>query len=178
MVPDSLQRVELRRGGRAIVHLDVSAVIREPGPDLPVFVVGRVVLHEMYSARNVLAKDSFQVRDGGLGVEHLLEWVANPGGVPLDGAEDFEGVALAGREDFRLRPYPGPGLIEGGVLAEGGLVPKEDSRSLAVGFFSRRGIDSGPSEIEGPGRPAPVSSWDAEPKTQVRGGVWKHGQDE
>ena len=120
------------------MHLDVSAVIREPGPDLPVFVVGRVVLHEMYSARNVLAKDSFQVRDGGLGVEHLLEWVANPGGVPLDGAEDFEGVALAGREDFRLRPYPGPGLIEGGVLAEGGLVPKEDSRSLAVGFFSRR----------------------------------------
>ena len=135
MAPDSLQRVELWRVGREIVHLDVSAVIREPGPDLPVFVVGGVVLNEMYSARNVMAKDSFQVLDVGLGVEHLLELVEEPGGVQLDGAENFEGVALAGRGDFRLRPYPGPGLIEGGVLAEGGLVPKEESRPLGFGFF-------------------------------------------
>ncbi len=121
------------------MHLDVSAVIRESGPDLPAFVVGGVVLNEMYSARNVMAKDSFQVRDVGLGVEHLLELVEEPGGVQLDGAEDFEGVALAGRGDFRLSSYPGPGLIEGRVLAEGGLVPKEDSRSLAFGFFLTSG---------------------------------------
>jgi hypothetical protein len=135
MVPDSLQRVELRRVGREIVDLDISAVIRKPGPDIPVFVVGGVVLNERDSARNVMAQDSFQVLDVGLGVEHLLELGEEPGGVQLDGAEDFEGIALAGRGDFRLRPYPGPGLIEGGVLAEGGLVPKEDSRSLAGGFF-------------------------------------------
>jgi hypothetical protein len=135
MVPDSLQRGALRRGGREIVDLDISAVSREPGPDIPVFVVGGVVLNAMYSARTVMAKESFQVLDVGLGVEPLVELVEEPGGVQLDGAEDFEGVALAGRGDFRLRPYPGPGLVEGRVLAEGGLVPKEDSRSLAFGFF-------------------------------------------
>lgn len=81
------------------MHLEVSAVIREPGPDLPVFVGGGVVLNEMDSARNVMAKDSFQVLAGGLGIEHLLELGEEPGGVQLDGAEDFTGVALAGRGD-------------------------------------------------------------------------------
>lgn len=117
------------------MHLDVSAVIRKPGPDFPVFVVGGVVLNEMYSARNVRVKDSFKVLDIGVGVEHLLELVEEPGGVQLNGAEDFEGVALAGRGDFRLRPYPGPGLIEGGVLAEGGLVPKRTAAPSLVAFF-------------------------------------------
>lgn len=92
-------------------------------------------MDEMYSAGKVMAKDSFQVLDVGLGVEHLLELVKKPGRVQLDGAEDFEGVALASGRDFRLRSYSGPGLVKGGVLAEGGFVPKEDGGTFAVGFF-------------------------------------------
>lgn len=102
MVPDSLQGVELRRVGREMVHLNVLAVIREPGPDLPVFVVGGVVLNEMDSPRKVMTEDSFQVRDVGWGIEHLVELVEKPGGVQLDGAEDFEGVTLARGGNFRL----------------------------------------------------------------------------
>lgn len=139
MVPDSLQGIELRRVRGEVVNLDVFAVIREPGPDIPIFVVGGVVLDEMYSARAVMTQDSFQVLDVGLGIEHRLELVEKPGGVQLDGAEDFEGVALARGGDFRLRPYPGPGLVKRGVLAEGGLVPKEEGRPFAVGFFLTSG---------------------------------------
>lgn len=101
--------------------------------------VGGVVLDEMYSAGEVMTQDSFQVLDVGLCVEHLLELVQKPGGVQLDGAEDFEGVALARGGDFRLRPYSGPGLVKGGVLAEGGLVPKEDGGPFAFGFFLTSG---------------------------------------
>jgi hypothetical protein len=86
-----------------------------------------------------MAKDSFQVLDVGLGVEHLLELVQKPGGVQLDGPENLEGVALARGGDFRLSASSGPGLVQGGVLPEGGLVPKEDRRSLAVGFFLTSG---------------------------------------
>lgn len=93
----------------------------------------------MYSAGEVLTQDSFQVLDVGLSVEYRLELVQKPGGVQVDGAENFEGIALAGGGDFRLRPYPGPGLVQGGVLAEGGLVPKEEGRPFAIGFFLTSG---------------------------------------
>lgn len=121
------------------MDLDVFAVIREPCPDLTVFVIGGVVLDEMDAAGNILAQNSFQIRDVGYGVEHLLELVEEPGGVQLDHAEDFEGVALARRGNFRLSADPGPGLVEGGILAEGRLVPKEESGPFAFGFFLMSG---------------------------------------
>ncbi len=89
----------------------------------------------MYSARNVRAQNCFQVLDVGPGINHCLELVKKSAGVQLDGAEYFEGIALAGGWDFWLETYLGSGLIQGGILAEGGLVSKEDGGAFAVGCF-------------------------------------------
>jgi hypothetical protein len=89
----------------------------------------------MDSAGKVLAQHLSQVLDVGQSVEHRLELVKKPGRVQLDGPENFEGVARASGGDFRLRPYPCPCLLKGGVLAEGDLVLEEDRRPFAFGFF-------------------------------------------
>lgn len=139
MVPDSLQGVELGGVGGQIVDFEVLAVVGEPGPDGPVFVVGGVVLDEVDLAGEVAGQQPFQVREIGVGVEDLLKLVAKPGGVEFDGAEDLEARALAGGRDFRLRTDPAPGLVEGGILPEGGFVFEEEGGPFAARFFLMRG---------------------------------------
>jgi hypothetical protein len=61
--------------------------------------------------------------------------VEKAGRKQLDGAKYFQGIFLASGGDFWLASYPGPGLIEGGVLPEAGFVFEEKGRPFALGFF-------------------------------------------
>ena len=139
VMPDSLQRIEVGGIRGEIVDLDGGAVVGEPRPDTPVFVVGGVVVDEVNLAGEVAAQNPVQVLDVGLGIEDRLEMVEEPGAVQLDGAEEFEGPPLARGRDFRLRAYPGPGLVEGGVLPEGGFVLEEEGGPFGLDFFLMAG---------------------------------------
>lgn len=96
-------------------------------------------MNQVDLSRKVAAQDAFQILDVGIGIEDLLKMVKEPGTVDLDRAKDLEGVSLAGGRDLRLRAYPGPGLIEGGVLPEAGFVFEEERRPFVFGFFLRVG---------------------------------------
>lgn len=118
-----------------MVNLDMSAMLGKPVPHLLVLVVGGVVLNEMDLAEKVTSEHPFQIVEIRLSVEDLLEMVEETGGIQLDGAEDFQGFLLPGRGDLRLAPDPGPDLVEGRVLPEGGFAFEEESSPFVVGFF-------------------------------------------
>ena len=117
------------------MDLDVFAVIGKPQPDISVFVVRGIVLDKMDSAGEIMAKNFFQVENIGHGIENGLELIKQSGGIQFDRSKEFEGIALTGGGDFRLHAYLGPRLIKGGILAEGGLVSKENRCAFPFGFF-------------------------------------------
>lgn len=86
-----------------------------------------------------MTQDFLQVFDIGHGVENLLKLVKESGRIQFDGTEDFESIALANGWNLRLNSYPGPGLIEGRVLAKRCLVPKEEGGPFPSGFFLTSG---------------------------------------
>jgi hypothetical protein len=75
VVPNSLQPIEFWGIGRQVVNLDVFAMSREPRPDVPILVVGGVVLDKVDSAGKIMAKHSLQVFNISSGVEDLLKVV-------------------------------------------------------------------------------------------------------
>jgi hypothetical protein len=71
------------------VNLDVSAMSREPIPNLPVLVIGGVVLDEIDFAGKVASNQPLQVDDIGRSIEDLLKMVKETGPIELDRAKDF-----------------------------------------------------------------------------------------
>jgi hypothetical protein len=71
------------------VNLDVSAMSREPIPNLPVLVIGGVVLDEIDFAGKVASNQPLQVDDIGRSIEDLLKMVKETGRIELDRAKDF-----------------------------------------------------------------------------------------
>ena len=61
--------------------------------------------------------------------------VVEPGPIEIYRPKDLLGIALAGRRNQRLMAAPRPGLVEGRVLAEAGLVTEEQCRFVFGGFF-------------------------------------------
>lgn len=61
--------------------------------------------------------------------------VVEPRPVEVHRSKDLLGIALAGRRNQRLVSAPRPGLVEGRVLAETGLVTEEQRRLVFNGFF-------------------------------------------
>jgi hypothetical protein len=62
---------------------------RKPIPNLPVFVIGGVVLDEIDFAGKVASNQPLQVDDIGRSIEDLLEMVKETGRIELDRAKDF-----------------------------------------------------------------------------------------
>jgi hypothetical protein len=71
------------------VNLDVSAMSRKPIPNLPVLVIGGVVLDEIDFAGKVASNQPLQVDDIGRSIEDLLKMVKETGPIELDRAKDF-----------------------------------------------------------------------------------------
>lgn len=62
---------------------------RKPIPNLPVLVIGGVVLDEIDFARKVASNQPLQVDDIGRSIEDLLKMVKETGRIELDRAKDF-----------------------------------------------------------------------------------------
>jgi hypothetical protein len=62
---------------------------RKPIPNLPVFVIGGVVLDEIDFARKVASNQPLQVDDIGRSIEDLLKMVKEAGRIELDRTKDF-----------------------------------------------------------------------------------------
>jgi hypothetical protein len=62
---------------------------RKPIPNLPVLVIGGVVLDEIDSAGKVASNQPLQVDDIGRSIEDLLKMVKETGRIELDRAKDF-----------------------------------------------------------------------------------------
>ena len=71
----------------------------------------------------------------GLTLEDLPMCVIESGPVEIHRPKYLLGIALAGRRNQRLMSAPRPGLVEGRVLAETGLVAKEQRGVAFSGFF-------------------------------------------
>ncbi len=71
------------------MNLDVSAMSRKPIPNLPVLVIGGVVLDEIDFAGKVASNQPLQVDDIGRSIEDLLKMVKETGPIELDRAKDF-----------------------------------------------------------------------------------------
>lgn len=71
------------------MNLDVSAMSRKPIPNLPVLVIGGVVLDEIDFAGKVASNQPLQVDDIGRSIEDLLKMVKETGSIEIDRAKDF-----------------------------------------------------------------------------------------
>ena len=71
------------------MNLDVSAMSRKPIPNLPVLVIGGVVLDEIDFAGKVASNQPLQVDYIGRSIEDLLKMVKETGPIELDRAKDF-----------------------------------------------------------------------------------------
>lgn len=87
----------------------------------------------------ITSQDLFEIPDVRIGVEYFLEMIQEPRAIQFDRAKDLQGIALAGRRDFRLRADRRPSLVKGGILPEAGFVLEKDGRSFAFGFFLMSG---------------------------------------
>lgn len=135
MMPDPLQGIELGGICRQIVYLDRAAIVGEPQPDIPVFVVGRVVLNQEDFSGKVALDDAFQVCNVGLSIEHCLKMVEEPCTIQLDRAKGLECVPLPGGRYFRLRTYSRPRAVERRVLPEARFVFVKEGGTFPFGFF-------------------------------------------
>ncbi len=71
------------------MNLDVLAMPRKPIPNLPVLVVGGVVLDQINFARKIALHYPLQVDNVGRSIEDFLKMVEETGSIELDRAKDF-----------------------------------------------------------------------------------------
>jgi len=71
------------------VNLDVLAMSRKPIPNLPILVVGGIVLNQKDFARKVASNQPLQVDDIGGSIEDFLKMVKETGPIEFDRAKDF-----------------------------------------------------------------------------------------
>lgn len=134
-MPYSFQSVEFRGVRRKVVHLYVFPIVREPCPYTSVLVVRGIVLNQKYFSGEIAPQYSFEIRDVGFGVEHGLEIIKESPTIQFYGAENLEGVPLAGSRYFWLKSYARPCAVECGILSEARLVFEEDRCPFMLGFF-------------------------------------------
>jgi hypothetical protein len=134
-MPYSLDRIELRRVRREIVHLDIFAMICKPLPDSFVFVIRCIVLNQIYLFGEVAIHDPFEILHVGESVEDGLKLVKKSSTIQLDCAKDLERISLSCCWNFGLRTYERPCSVERWVLPKTRFVSEEDCRPFGPGFF-------------------------------------------
>ena len=151
-LPNALGRVELRRVWRQAVDLDFVGIRRQPTLASFVEPVARSVVDDQEDlARAVRVHQSLQELVEGVAVEDFRELVSGVRLIEADGAEHVSRLPLPKGVYPRLDADFGPGLVEGPVEPEAGLVLEDDDAAGLGRFFLSRAA-------------APAATWPALPR--------------
>ena len=121
------------------MHFQPVPIGLEPCPDLPVFVVGSVVLNQDGSPAAVASGQLVEEAKIGRGIEDGLLAVVKPRAPQLDRAENLHGFARTGNGNLRGVTHATPGRVQRRVLPEAGLVGEDQRPVTRLGFFLRAG---------------------------------------
>ncbi len=139
VLPQPFGRIQFRRVGWQLMHLQPMPVGSEPCPDLRILVVGGVVLNQNRALAAVPPGKLFEEAEVGGGIEDGVLAIIEPCAPKFDGAENLHALALSGYGDFRRPSDAAPGGVQGRVLPETGFVGEEEGTVLRTGFFLRAG---------------------------------------
>ena len=135
VMPNRFDGIVLGTVWRQRAKMKAMSVATEPLLDFGGLVVRRVVMNEEDLLPAVALGQSREKHRIGLTLEDLPMCVIESGSVEIHCPKYLLGIALAGRRNQRLVSAPRPGLVEGRVLAETGLVAKEQRGLAFSGFF-------------------------------------------
>ena len=121
------------------MHLQPMPIRFEPCPDLPVFVVGSIVLNEDGSAAAVASGQLVEEAQIGRGIEDGLLAVVEPRAPQLDRAKNLYGLARPGDGNLWGTTHATPGRVQRRVLPEAGFVGEDQRPVTRLGFFLRAG---------------------------------------
>jgi len=88
-MPDSFQSVEFGRIWGKIVNLDIAALVGKPTPDLPILVVGCIVLDQEDFPAKVTPDHLLQITDRGTSIEEFLKVIEETACIEFDRAKCF-----------------------------------------------------------------------------------------
>jgi len=94
-MPYSLERVEFWRIWRKIVYFDIFAMCSKPLPHISIFVIGCVVLNQIYLLREITTYDPFEIDQVRESIEDCLKLVKKSSTIQFDGAINLECVSLS-----------------------------------------------------------------------------------
>lgn len=121
------------------MHFQPMPIGLEPCPDLPVFVVGSVVLNQNGSPATVASGQLVEEAKVGCGIEDCLLAVVKSRAPQLDRAENLNGLARTGDGNLRGTAHATPSRVQRRVLPEAGLVGEDQRPVKRLGFFLRAG---------------------------------------
>src|SRR3954454_10976789 len=113
-----------------------TALFAKPVLDLAVPVIRGTVVDVVDRARVVGTRHTFQKAKIGFGIKYRLVMKQETCRVDFDTTEDLYTFACAGGWHTGLASLPRPGLVQCGILAETGLVLKQQRRPWATGRFN------------------------------------------
>lgn len=135
VMPHGFDGVELWTVRRQQAKVETMPITREPLVHLRSFVVRRIIMNE----EDLLVPVSFGYSREEHGITLALEdfpmRVVESRTVEVHCPKDLLSIALARRRNQWLVSASGPGLVEGRVLAEAGLVAEEQRCLAFSGFF-------------------------------------------
>src|ERR1700693_161015 len=111
----------------------------EPRPDVPVFMVGSVILNQDRSLAAVSPGQLFEEAEIGGGIEDSVLAIVEPRTPEFDCAENLHALPLSGNRNFRRMTHAAPGGVQRRILPEAGLVGEDQRPVLRLGFFLRSG---------------------------------------
>jgi len=139
VMPQSLRRIEGRGIRGELMDFEPSPVGFEPRPHGVVLVIGRIVLNQVCALGIIPSGELLQVIQVGLRIQDIGAVVVEAGRIEVHRAKHLDALSLAGHGDLGLAAEACPGLIQGGVLPEGGFVLENQGRPFRNGFFFRVG---------------------------------------
>ena len=142
-MPELLRRIEVRRIGWKRKHFDLAVVFGKELQDFRLLVIRSVVLDEIHPmAAAIRVRQQVSVDEGELRLRVAVFGLVPPHKIAArhtDRPQDFLGVAFSARGNLRLLAAPRPSAIQGGRLAKGRFIFKNEHRSFAPGVFFRFG---------------------------------------
>ena len=121
------------------MHFQPMPIGFEPCPDLPIFMVGSVVLNQYGSAAAVASGQLVEEAQIGRGIEDCLLAVVEPRAPQLDRAKNLYGLARPGDGNLWGTTHATPGRVQRRVLPEAGFVGEDQRPVPRLGFFLRAG---------------------------------------
>lgn len=98
-----------------------------------------VILDEDNSVGIIDPCDLLEKVEVGFGIKDGVSMIGETRRVEFHTAEDLDALALPGHRYLGLASPPGPGAVEGGVLAKTGLVGVDQRCVLRARFFFKLG---------------------------------------